>query len=85
MKTLGRNRFHAMLMAALLGGACAGSTDGEEPGPNNTPEEGHAFLTIVGDRNVFIEGGGRVTLSPARSTSGSRAPRPGRTCPPTWT
>jgi hypothetical protein len=44
---------------ALAAGACSG---GEE-GPTQKPEEGHAFLTIVGDRNVFVNGGERKSLT----------------------
>jgi hypothetical protein len=59
-----RTRFQSLLLSATLI-SFAGCSP-EEVGPidngPSTPEPGHAFLTIVGDRNVFIEGGAQATL-----------------------
>ncbi len=41
--------------------ACASPDEGPTGGPN-PPEPGHAFLTIVGDRNVFLDAGAQQTL-----------------------
>jgi hypothetical protein len=50
------------LLASLIGLAAA-ACGGDEGGPTQQPEEGHAFLTIVGDRNVFVTSGQRQTLT----------------------
>jgi hypothetical protein len=49
----------ALLLAASLGG-CAGNELGEA---TELPQEGHSFLTIVGDRNVFLAGGAHQTIT----------------------
>ena len=51
-----------LIFASLFALAAAACSGGEE-GPTQQPEEGHAFLTIVGDRNVFVSGGQRQTLT----------------------
>jgi hypothetical protein len=49
------SRFYAALFAATLLGACASEQLG--PTPTIEPQPGHAFLKIVGDKNVFLENG----------------------------
>src|SRR5204863_3692490 len=51
------SRFYAAIFAAaMLGGACASEDVG--PVPVVEPQQGHAFLKIVGDKSVFLEYGG---------------------------
>ena len=56
------NRNPRMLATALvLVGACSSQDVGPTPTPK-PPVEGHAYLDIVGDKNVFIDTGARATI-----------------------
>jgi hypothetical protein len=59
MKRTSTNPILIATFLALTAAACGG----EDDGPKQQPEEGHAFLTIVGDRNVFLTTGQSVTLT----------------------
>lgn len=48
-------------LATFAMAACAPERVGPIDGPGD-PEPGHAFLTIVGDRNVFLDAGAQQTL-----------------------
>lgn len=62
MMMSGKNGLLSAVMAGILAtAACAGDTEGG-PGPQ-PPVEGNAYLTIVGDRNVFLDGNSQVTLT----------------------
>ncbi len=47
------------LVLALVAG-CSSSAGGDGP---RAPQEGHAFLTIVGPTDVFVDGGARQTIT----------------------
>ncbi len=51
----------AGLMAAAVG--CASDAAGNDDGGGTTPQPGDAFLTVVGDQNVFMENGWTQRLS----------------------
>jgi hypothetical protein len=48
-------RLFSAIVAASLFAACAGESVG--PLPTTPPQQGHAFLKIVGDENVFLDSG----------------------------
>src|SRR5947207_2572013 len=50
----------ALALAAGLAG-CASPDLG--PDPTQQPQSGHSFLTIVGDRNVFLASGAHQTIT----------------------
>ncbi len=59
--SLATHRHHATFAALLLVG-CATQDLGPTPMPK-PPVEGHAYLEIVGDKNVFIDTGARATIT----------------------
>jgi hypothetical protein len=61
MRQTNHRTFPIIAFLAIAGGACAGTELG--PGPDVEPQPGHAFLTIVGDRNVFVESGSITELT----------------------
>lgn len=53
-----------LLVAILATTGCTAATGGpDDDGQNPTPTEGHAFLTVVGERNVFLEAGARQQIT----------------------
>ncbi len=57
------NRNPRALVAVLaLAGACSSQDVGPSPMPK-PPVQGHAYLEIVGDRNVFLDTGARATIT----------------------
>jgi hypothetical protein len=56
--TTARSRF-----ALLLAAGCGASSLTPIDQPNTQPTEGHAFLTIVGNKNVFLDAGATETLT----------------------
>ena len=53
----------AGLLAIAFASACAGDAGGPDDHGNPPPTQGDAYLTIVGDTNVFVENGAHQTLT----------------------
>src|SRR5262249_17275244 len=63
MSLLNRNP-RALVAALALAGACSSQDVGPTTPPTpKPPVQGHAYLEIVGDRNVFLDVGGRATIT----------------------
>jgi hypothetical protein len=60
MKT--HTKISALFLAVALTGAGCSSSEPDGPGGSD-PEPGNAYLTIVGDSNVFLENGWRQTIT----------------------
>ena len=60
MSTYAISKFAAL---ALVLGACTTGEIGDGPAGPGVPIEGHAFLTVVGDRDLFLEAGTTDTLT----------------------
>ena len=65
MSTNLSRKFAAVLfpVALVALGACAPTGDGSGPDPYGTPVAGHAFLKVVGDRDVFMDAGTATALT----------------------
>lgn len=62
MKRTAGHKHFLLVFIATAALACAGSDEGPGGGPGQ-PTEGHAYLTIVGAKNVFVDAGARQTIA----------------------
>ncbi len=61
MKTA--SKLSALFVALAIAGMGCSSSEPDPGGNGNPPEPGNAYLTIVGDSNVFMESGWTQTIS----------------------